>query len=137
MLLAFILLIAVEDRRGVRFFAASRDRFDARIARTAFILRHVDWGAFFNDVARAGFERLLHDVAHGTLIVVRFIERILTRTVRSLRMRRLGEVAPAEAMMPKQSRIAGTILYLKSTLKRTRRTPKRTRTQDVEDVVEL
>jgi len=137
MLTAFVLLIAVEDRRGIRFLAVRRDHFDARVARASFILQHVDWGAFFNDVARTGFERALHDVAHATLIAVRFVERVLTRTVRSLRMRRLGEVSATEPMLPKQSRIAGTVLYLKSALKRTRRAPKALRAQEGVDVVEL
>lgn len=142
LLLAFVLLTAVEGSRGMRVLGKSRDRLDARVARTSFVLRHVDWGAFFNDVARAGFERALHDVAHTTLLAVRFLERVLTRAVRSLRMRRMGTLPdPAEPVVAKESRIASTARYLKTALKRTRRAPKQPQQLELDkradDVVEL
>ena len=118
-----MLVTLVEDRKGMRILGQARDRFDVHVTRTYFVLRHVDWGAFVNDVARTGFERALHDVAHGTLIAVRFVERLLTRAVRVLRSRRQGEL-PQEALEPRTSRLTGTMTYLKSTLKRTRRKPK-------------
>lgn len=136
-----MLLTMVEGYRGARLFAAPRDRFDARVGRAGFILRHVDWGAFFNDVARTGFERALHDIAHTTLLAVRFLERILTRAVRSLRMRRQGVLPdPAEPVVAKESRIASAARYLKTALKRTRRAPKQRKQQldkSADDVVEL
>jgi hypothetical protein len=136
LLAAFVLLTLVEARSGVRVLAQSRERFDAHVERAGFVLRHVDWGAFINDVLRTFFERALHDIAHGTLIAVRFIERVLTRVVRYLRMRR-ERLLPQATFEPKTSRISETITYLKRTLRRTRRAPKNLPGQESEDVVEL
>lgn len=136
LLAAFVLLTLVEGKTGTRMFARSRDSFDARVARAGFVLRHVDWGAFLNDVARAGFERALHDIAHGTLIAVRFIERVLTRVVRYLRMRR-ERLLPQASLEPKASRVTQTVTYLKTALRKTRRTPKELPAAGAEDVVEL
>ncbi|HEV7121665.1 MAG TPA: hypothetical protein VGN56_02445 [Candidatus Paceibacterota bacterium] len=136
LLAAFMLLTLAEARTGARLFGSARERFDARVARAGFVLRHVDWGAFLNDVARASFERALHDIAHGTLIAVRFIERILTRVVRYLRMRR-ERLIPQASLEPKASRLTQTATYLRQTLSRTRRVPKNLPGQPPEDVVEL
>ncbi|MDB5266145.1 MAG: hypothetical protein JWM39_858 [Parcubacteria group bacterium] len=139
LLVLFLLLTFVEAKSGMRMFSGTRDKFDARIGRASFVLRHVDWGAFVNDVTRTFFERALHDIAHGTLMVVRFVERVLTRIVRSLRMRR-ERILPQASFEPKTSRISETMTYLKSTLRRTRRAPKNLPgqgAQEVQDVVEL
>jgi alkylation response protein AidB-like acyl-CoA dehydrogenase len=90
----FLALTTLETRRGARFFTRSRERLDVRTARTAFIIRHVDWGASLRDLVRLGFARLVHDLAEGTLALVRTVERILTRTVRYLRERRHADGAP-------------------------------------------
>lgn len=68
---------------------------DKRVARVSFIIAHVDWSAFAKHLVRSNTERALHDVAHGSLIVVRFIERTLTGVVRAMRERRSGLVLPA------------------------------------------
>jgi hypothetical protein len=136
LLAGFTLLTFVEAKSGSRIFAGSRDRFDARVARASFVLKHVDWGAFINDVTRTFFERALHDIAHGTLIAVRFLERVLTRAVRALRVRR-ERILPQASFEPKTSRISETITYLKSTLRRTHRAPKNLPRQDSEDMIEL
>lgn len=135
LLALFVLLTFMEARSGTRLFAHSRERLDERVARAGFVLRHVDWGAFINDVLRTFFERALHDIAHGTLIAVRFIERVLTRVVRYLRMRR-ERLLPQATFEPKASRISETITYLKRTLRRTRRAPKNLPGQPAEDAVE-
>ncbi|MEK7080078.1 MAG: hypothetical protein AAB901_02200, partial [Patescibacteria group bacterium] len=88
LLVLFLLLTAVETARGKRIFVGARKRLDRKVGQAAFIVEHVDLGAFVRDTLRAGVERILHDIAHGSLIVVRFIERALTRFVRTLRGRR-------------------------------------------------
>ena len=138
---AFALLTAAEGKTGTRLFEDARTRLDTRVMRASFVLRHVDWGAFLNDVARTAFERALHDIAHGTLIAVRFIERVLTRAVRALRMRR-ERLLPQASLEPKASRVTQTLAYLKTALRKTRRAPKQLRRgellpQHTEDVVEL
>lgn len=129
----------IEGKRHTRMFAGWRDRFDVRVNRASFIIQHVDWGAFLTDVTRTFLERALHDVAHASLIAVRFLERILTRTVRTLRMRRQEQLPAAPLPAPKASLLTETVTYLKTTLRKTRRTPKKKRTLEVTegDVVEL
>jgi hypothetical protein len=84
----FILLTYMEQRRGVRYFAHSREALDKRVGRLEFIAEHVDFAAFLRDNVKAVGERIVHDTAHGSLVAVRFVERLLTRAVRSLRERR-------------------------------------------------
>lgn len=91
----FLMLAAFERSRGLRIAGDFRNRLDKRIARLSFIARHVDWGAFVKHLAGTIFERVLHDVAHAVLRVVRITERLLTRMVKSLRERR-GIGAPEE-----------------------------------------
>jgi hypothetical protein len=84
----FLLLTTYEAKRGTRFFASARYRLDRKAGRMFFVAGHVDWGAFSAHVARTTFTTIAHDVAHGTLIGVRSAERLLTRAVRTLRIRR-------------------------------------------------
>jgi hypothetical protein len=82
----FLALTRYEAARGVRFFAPTRDRFDREAERLAFIAMHVDLAAFIEAEARRLSARLGHDIAHGVLQAVRFVERLLTRLVRRLRI---------------------------------------------------
>lgn len=90
----FLLLTRYEARRGARFFAASRDALDAKIERAAFIATHVNFESFLRDTLRALAAYAAHDLAHFTLLLVRFAERLLTRAVRHLRVNH-QIVAPA------------------------------------------
>lgn len=126
----FLLLTAFEQSRDVRLLRVSRERLDARVGRASYVLAHVDWGAFFTDVTRTSAERVLHDVAHTTLLLVRALERLLTRAVRVLRERRQGLLAAPRAERP--SIVATTAQYLKTTLRSARRAPKRSDTQTEE-----
>ncbi len=112
----FLVFVGFEERSGRRFLAGRRYKLDSRVERTAFILRHVDWGAFSADVARSSIERTIHDIAHGSLIAVRALERFLTRVVRTLRTRRDVPLPP-----PSVSRTTATVTYLKRAVQRTRR----------------
>lgn len=86
----FLILTAVEQKRQARVFSGSRAVLDKQISRVSFIISHVDWSAFVKHLVRTNTEKFLHDVAHGSLIVVRFVERTLTGVVRAMRERRSG-----------------------------------------------
>lgn len=115
----FVGLTTFETRRGVRLFVPLRESLDRFSARLSYVLTHFDLAAFSLRVLRDLFERVTHDVAHGSLVAVRFIERTLTRAVRYLRERN-GHAAP---VAPREtSHFVRTIIYFKRTLRRSRRT---------------
>ena len=89
----FLTLIALEADHG-RLLKDVRGFLDTKVTRLAFIARHVDWSAFVKHVLKEGSARVAHDLAHGTLVGIRFMERTLTRAVRTLRER--GTAAPKE-----------------------------------------
>jgi len=91
----FLLLTWYESRRGTRFFPSSRYRLDAKVARLAFLIDHVDWGAFTAHLTKTSLNTIAHDLAHGTLIAVRAVERFLTRAVYALRRRKEAGVLPS------------------------------------------
>lgn len=92
----FLALASFERARGLRVAGAYRNRLDAKVSRATFIVTHVDWGAFVRHLAGTAFERVLHDIAHFVLKLVRTTERLLTRAVKGLRERR-GIAAPLDA----------------------------------------
>ncbi len=92
----FITLTALERKRGLRVAGAYRNKLDAKVSRAAFIVTHVDWGAFTRHLLGTFLERVLHDIAHVVLRFVRTTERLLTRTVKALRERR-GITVPLES----------------------------------------
>ena len=91
----FIILTALERRHG-RLFGEVRAKLDRWVGRATYIARHVDWSSFVKDMVHSSVERVVHDIAHASLVLVRSIERLLTRLVRSLRERRGGFVRQAE-----------------------------------------
>jgi len=92
----FMLLTAFEHSRKLRVAGALRNRLDAKVARAAFVIRHVDWGAFVKHLAVTAFERAAHDLAHAVLVLVRSLERALTRAVKYLRARRGAAPLPED-----------------------------------------
>jgi hypothetical protein len=84
----FLALVRYETGHGTRYFADVRGRMDSRVAKAAFVVRHVDWSAVIAHAVRSASARVVHDVAHATLIIVRILERLLTRIVRYLRTSR-------------------------------------------------
>ncbi|HYF28950.1 MAG TPA: hypothetical protein VEA36_01130 [Candidatus Paceibacterota bacterium] len=88
LLVGFLTLTAFEASHGVRILGGVRRRLDRKVGQASFILSHVDLGSFVRDSIRDGIERVLHDIAHTSLLLVRFIERVLTRFVRQLRGRK-------------------------------------------------
>ncbi len=85
LLAGFLALTAREVKTGKRMFSGARERLDREAARIFFIVAHVDLAAFLRDVTQQVGKRIAHDAAHLSLVIVRFIERLLTRAVRALR----------------------------------------------------
>lgn len=85
LLAGFLALTHYEARRGFRFYASGRERFDSAVGRAQFIIENVNLAAFIRDELRHLASRMGHDVAHFSLVTVRAAERGLTRLVRHLR----------------------------------------------------
>ncbi|HEX7651324.1 MAG TPA: hypothetical protein VF439_01235 [Candidatus Paceibacterota bacterium] len=114
----FLWLVALEARRGRRMFAGTRAALDREAGRVEFVFAHVDFGSALRALAVAAFERIAHDIAHGVLVAVRFMERSLTGAVRTLRARRAekGAVLPPEDAAP--TALARTMQDIKAHLRR-------------------
>ncbi|MBI3572295.1 hypothetical protein HY091_02050 [Candidatus Kaiserbacteria bacterium] len=91
-LAGFLALTSYEARRGMRVLASYRARLDEEAKRAAFVLTHRDLSRYLQDESKHLAERASHDLAHLFLQLVRGVERLLTRLVRHLRIRR--ELAP-------------------------------------------
>lgn len=123
LLTAFIALVVVEEKRGKRLLLPGRRyNLDLKASRAAFVIRHVDWGAFLNDIVRTSVERLAHDIAHTTLMAVRAAERQLTGFVRTLRARRDEPLLPQRSP-DAPSRLEQAASHVKKTVRRARKVP--------------
>ncbi|MBI2410156.1 hypothetical protein HYV30_03920 [Candidatus Kaiserbacteria bacterium] len=91
LLAGFHCLVWYENRRTVRVLETHRTLLDRQVERVEFILTHVDLAAFAKEEAGRLAARIGHDLARLSLIAIRAVERILTRFVRDLRTRHLGE----------------------------------------------
>jgi|CXWL01.1.fsa_nt_gi hypothetical protein len=118
----FLTLTMYEGRRGARFFPDLRYALDKRMARAGFIVEHVDWGAFMAHMTQSSLETFAHEIVHRVLVLVRALERLLTRIVRSLRVRREQWTVHGEsASTPQSSRFERMVEYLQETLYRSRK----------------
>lgn len=90
----FFALTSYEARRGVRIYAAQRERLDKTVERVEFILQNVDLGAFLRTEVRHLVAQLSHYIAHLSLQAVRATERLLTRLVMHLRSKHSVDTAP-------------------------------------------
>lgn len=116
-LLGFLLWTWVEARQGFRVLAGPRRRLDREVSRTAFIIRHIDWGAFVAHVGKSAAARVAHDIVHSLLVIVRATERTLTRAIRRLR-ERVASHAPANE--PEEgSQLIATLVRFRRNLRRT------------------
>jgi len=97
LLSGFLALTWYETGRGVRFYASSRTRLDQNVERIEFILAHIDLSAFLRDEIRHFARRIGHDIVHLSLVVVRAVERTLTRLIRYFHMRQAVDIAPRES----------------------------------------
>ena len=97
LLAGFFALTWYEARRGTRFFEPLRSRLDRNVARSEFVLQHVDFSAFLRTEIYRIANRIGHGIAHLSLQGVRAVERLLTRLVRHLRTQRIPDAAPRES----------------------------------------
>lgn len=90
-------ILALEARRGERFFPHLRDTVDDLVVAVSAALASVHLPSLVRTAAGKGARKVVHDLATGALALVRAIERLLTRSVRHLRRRRAEEegVAPS------------------------------------------
>jgi hypothetical protein len=137
----FLWLVSVEARQGRRMFARTRAALDREAGRVEFVFAHVDFGSALRALALAAAERIAHDVAHGILVAVRFIERSLTHAVRTLRTRRAqtGASLPAddaEASPAAPTQLARTMQDIKAHLRRHPRTQPAPAAPEPTDAVE-
>ena len=93
----FFALTWYETERGVRLAAPLRTRLDRSVEHIAFILTHVDLAAFLREEIRHFARRIGHDSVHLSLVVVRAVERLLTRLIRYLHMRQAVDTTPRES----------------------------------------
>lgn len=96
LLVGFFILTNYETQHGTRFYAPERARLDRTVERVEFILENVNIGAFLRDEVHHFVSRAGHDIVHFSLVVVRAIERVLTRLVRNMRARPEVDTAPRE-----------------------------------------
>ena len=115
LLVGFLTLVYVEGRMGKRVLKGVRSALDRRIGRASFVINRIDWAGFFGHVLKLSIERIAHDVVHGTLLIVRTIERSLTRLIRVLRER----LAYRSSATPREE------FQLRATLERFRKNLKR------------
>jgi hypothetical protein len=111
---AFLGLTVVEARAGTRVLSSPRAKLDKEVSKVSFIITHVRWGSFFLNAIESISERIVHDIAHWSLIFVRFMERELTETVRYLRDRRPNMLAPKPSRRPLVEQVTH---YVQKTLK--------------------
>ncbi len=91
----FLALVARERANGVRAFAPARAELDREVERATYIATHVDWNSYAEEQIRTLVIRVGHTLVHGSLLGVRYVERLLTEAVRYLRARVANEAPPA------------------------------------------
>jgi hypothetical protein len=115
LLSVFLVYAALETRFGFRLLGKSRKRLDRQVSRVSYVVRHIDWGGFTAHMIRTTAEKIAHDIVHTVLLVVRAAERLLTRTIRTLRERGVssGTDEPVEG-----SQLIATIIRFRKSFKR-------------------
>jgi hypothetical protein len=129
----FLLLVSFERGRGLRIMGDWRNSLDRKVGRAAFVASHVDWGAFVKHLASTFTERVLHDVAHLVLRLVRIMERLLTRIVKSLRERR-GIPALEDEAEGKANPFQASVLKVRTALRNARRAARKPARKPQEEV---
>lgn len=118
----FLGLTIVEARTGRRVLAAPRHTLDVKVSQAMFIIEHVNWSDFLSHFVQSIAARVVHDIAHWSLLFVRFVERRLTAIVRYMRDRRPNLLAPRPS---RRSPLDQTVSYLKKRLHLSRHLPPR------------
>lgn len=94
--LGFIGVLAVEARRGTRFFEAYRLKLDRLVGQGMFIIDHVDLAGLVREECIRLARRATHDLARFGLTSIRSIERFLTQLVQRLRAAESQLARPAQ-----------------------------------------
>ena len=94
LLLGFFGLTVLELNRAARVLNNVRTRLDRKISHIEFIFSHIDLVEFVREESARLLTNASHAMAHLSLRAVRFVERMLTRLVRHLRMRHAAGVVP-------------------------------------------
>lgn len=116
LLASFLLFSSLETRYGFRVLSGPRKRFDRQVARVTYVAQHIDWGGFIAHIVKTMAERVAHDLVHTSLLIVRAVERILTRLIRVLRERvasRVSDEPPVEG-----SQLIATIIRFRKSFRR-------------------
>ncbi len=79
---SFVALTRYETESGVRVWAERRMRFDLGVERWSAFLANVDFVALFRDGVSFALHHAGHALTHASLVVVRWVERLLTRLIR-------------------------------------------------------
>lgn len=82
----FLALTSYETARGSRIWSVKRTWLDRHVERMVFIYEHVDFAAFIREEVQNGVRQGAHMIVHLSLQLVRAIERMLTRVVRTFRV---------------------------------------------------
>ncbi len=91
---AFVTLTYFERAGGFRVLSPMRRFLDKRADTFLHVAREADIGALAWNGVRALIDAFVHEVVHVVLVIVRFLERSLTRIAREIRGRRAGENDP-------------------------------------------
>ncbi len=110
----FLGLTMAENRMGKRVLGGLRKAFDTHVRRGMFLVQHVNWSHFLSHLVQGLVARMVHDVAHVSLLLVRFMERRLTSVVRYMRDRRPIMLAPKPS---RASIVNQTRAYVKKMLR--------------------
>lgn len=97
LLAGFLWLTYVERARGVRVFGRARAALDAKTAHIAATLSSETAWASLRRYVRVFADHVVHDIAHVALVVVRSVERSLTRLTRTVRTRLASRARKREA----------------------------------------
>lgn len=116
LLASFLLLTRYELRNGTRVMAGRRNSLDRVIGQVTFVATHVDFVSFVQSHTRGFANRIGHDIAHIALRIVRTIERLLTRAVRTLRHNK----HPIETTAPSDRAFIGALSSFKKEMNETR-----------------
>lgn len=95
-LVGWLFFTGYEEKRAARFFEHTRTRLDVWIEHLTLLFQRVDLAHLTRRAALTLAERIVHDLAHLALQVIRFVERLLTRVVVYLRGRRASLPAKTE-----------------------------------------
>ncbi len=88
LLAGFLWVSFLERKHGRRIAEPLRARLDRGVNSLTGSLSSQEGRAGFGEALHRVFDYVVHEIAHGVLVAVRFAERTLSRVVREIRGRR-------------------------------------------------